>query len=125
MKNIEGIKQPEIRDKELLSLIESIEWKSWYAFSYNGTNFLLFILEEDDIKSDVGGEQAEIYPSSQTGGWDIYLHNTISESERSRVLFHEILEGDLAAHGFPMKDAHEVALKEEQKIFGERENNLA
>lgn len=120
MENLEKIKQPEIKIQELLSLIESIKWENEYEFSYNGTNFLLFIITKEDIETFDAGESAEYHRSTLIDGYDIYLHDTIPEADRKRVLFHEILEANLQDQGFA-NDAHRITLKEEQKIFNERE----
>ncbi len=119
MENLENIKQPEIKTEELLSTIENIKWKNGYEFSYNGTNFLLIIIRKEDIKTKDAGEEAEHYASTEIDGYDIYLFDTIPEVNRKRILFHEILEANLRHQGLENK-AHEIALKEEQKIFNNR-----
>jgi len=120
MENFEKIKHPEINAENLLSFIDSIQWEQGYEFSYNGSNFLLDITDAETVARGQAGLPAEYFKSTAIDGWDIYLHDTIPEAERKRVLFHEILEANLKDQGFS-KNAHQLALKEEQKIFGERE----
>ena len=119
MENLENIKQPEIKSEELLSVIDKIKWENMYEFSFNGTNFLLIIIEKEDIETRDVGEEAEYHESTMIDGYDIYLFDTIPESNRKRVLFHEILEANLQDQGFK-NEAHEIALKEEQKIYNNR-----
>lgn len=119
MKNMEKIKLPEIKAEELISIIEDIKWEDYYGFSYNGTDFLLILLDQDDIDSGNGGEMAEFTESTIINGYDIYLFETIPETERKRILFHEILEANLQDQGFKSQ-AHDIALAEERKYFGDR-----
>ena len=124
---MEKIKQLELRTEELLNILDSIKWELGYRFYFNGTNFHIITTPADEINESVikgerdqYGEPAEYHQSTETDGYDIYLHDTIPESERKRVLFHEILEANLQNQGFSEKDAHSMTLQAEEKIFGQR-----
>ncbi len=123
---MEGIKQPEVNIEELISLLDEIKWENGNSFKFNGTEFLMLIstIEELNEPREPGvsfGDEAEIFGSNTVDGFDIYLHDTINESQRKRVLFHEILEGNLR-HKFNLEgeQAHQIAFKEEEKVFGPR-----
>lgn len=114
-------KQPEIKLEELMIVIDSVRWENHYKFSYNGSDYNLFIIDREIIEKGEGGQPAEFFPSTEIrGGWDIYLHDTISMQDRKRILFHEILETNFLTQGFPESDVHDMVLVEEEKIFGKR-----
>lgn len=123
---MEGFKQPEVNIEELLHFLDEIEWENGNSFEFNETEFLMFISTVEELieGKDEGrefGDEAEIFASSVVDGFDIYLHDTIDKSQRKRVLFHEILEGNLR-HKFNLDEqqAHSVAFGQEEKIFGPR-----
>lgn len=120
MEKIEQIKKPEINTDELMSVIKEITWKERHEFSYNGSHFLLLLDNEEE--TDPVSDGAEYSQSTAIKGWDIYILNTLSGEARDRRLFHEILECNLKDQGFFDK-AHDLALEEEEKVFGQRKNN--
>ncbi|MDP1689497.1 MAG: hypothetical protein Q8L47_05245, partial [bacterium] len=52
----------------------------------------------------------------------IYILETLPVEEKKRRLFHEIIEADLQRQGFG-NDAHNITLKTEIEVFGERKTN--
>ena len=120
MKNQNHIKLPEIKVDELLSVIDDIKWENGYGFSYNGTSFLLFLLTPAEHEQNESDEEAEYFKSTENDGWDIYLLETLSEEKRRKKLFHEIAECNLRDQHFSNSEAHQIALRVEQSIFGQR-----
>ncbi len=128
MNNFENIKQPEFKSEQLLSLIDTVKWEGGYMFVFDGVELTIYtstVEELETIEDKVErkkhfGEPAEYHASTVTGGFDIYLHETIPEADRKRVLFHEITEIKLRTQGYSQNDAHNLTLSEENKIFGER-----
>ncbi|MFA4818973.1 MAG: hypothetical protein WC621_03965 [Patescibacteria group bacterium] len=125
MENREIIRQPELKTEELLALLDSIKWEQGYRFTFNGTEFYINITKagrlakaEAEGKLAKFGKSAEYFASTYVRGYDIYLHDTIPESDRRRILFHEILEANLRDQSFSLHEAHDIVLKEEQKAFG-------
>ena len=115
------VKRPEIKVGELLSTIDNIKWENGHEFSYNGTSFLLFLLTPEEHEQNESHEEAEYFES--TGGkdsWDIYILETLSIEKRRKKLFHEIAECNLRDQDFSNSEAHQIALEEEQKFFGDR-----
>ena len=121
MKNQKETKIPEIKVIELLRVIDSIKWENGYEFSYNGTCFLLFLLTQAEHQQNESHEEAEYFKSTEKEGWDIYFLETLTEEKRRKELFHEIAECNLRDQYFSNSEAHQIALKAEQHIFGQRE----
>lgn len=121
MKNQRHNKEPEIRVDELLATIDNIRWENGFEFSYNGTSFLLFLLTPAEHEQNESNEEAEYFESTGKDGWDIYFLETLSAEKRRKKLFHEIVECNLRDQKFSNSEAHQIALNEEQKIFGKRE----
>ncbi len=126
MEKQESIQLPEIKIDELLGILDTLKWKDHYEFEYDGVEFLLIITDAEELRKaekeetlDEHGEPAEFSASDLVDGFDIYLHDTIPAEKRKRILFHEILEATLARKGFPLDKIHEIALKEENKVFGQ------
>lgn len=118
-------RQPEINASELAIFVKTIKWEWGYQFTFNGTDFTIFVtsIEELEKYQEEGvdpGEAAEYFASTVANGFDIYVHDTIPELERERVLFHEVLEANLLDQGFQVSEAHKIAYTEEEKIFGNR-----
>lgn len=126
---MEQAKIPEIKTAELLDLLDKVEWKSGFEFEFNGTEFYLVVTPADvlaeakteDEMADFG-KPAEYIRSTHINGFDVYLHGTIPEKDRKRMLFHEILECNLVDQNFSEEEAHQITLGEEQRVFGERMN---
>jgi len=128
MEQPEGFKQPEIKTKELLELVDTIKWEHGYRFEFNGTKFNLVMTDAESIElaekegdKNRYGEPAEYFQSTLIDGYDIYLHATISEADRRRIMFHEVLECNLRQQGYSSAEAHVITAKEEEKNFGKRE----
>lgn len=119
MENLEKIKQPEINAETIINVIENLKFEDYEQFEYNGTNFLLIFDKEGESPQEVDG--VEYFASTKIDGFDIYLLETLPKKEQKRRLFHEILECNLLGQGLDTRTAHEIATKNEQKIFGERE----
>ncbi|MDP3948504.1 MAG: hypothetical protein Q8Q17_00990 [bacterium] len=117
MENYEKTKVPEIRSKELLDFVNNLQLDDYMEFSFNGSNFLLVYTTEEDVEKD--GEDAWHHTSTAIDGSDIYILDTLPLEAKKRRLFHEILECNLADQGFS-KEAHKIAMDEEQKNFGNR-----
>jgi len=127
MKEDEKIRQPELKTEELLRLLKDIKWEYGSIFNFNGIPFQIIITNVDELADDKTGEKygepAEFYESTEVpGGFDIYLHDTIPESERERILFHEIMEANLTSQGIKDSERHDITLQEEEKVFGKRDN---
>ena len=121
MTNQKQTKIPEIKVDELLLTIDKIKWENGYEFSYNGTSYLLFLLTPAEHEQNESHEEAEYFASTGgTNGWDIYLLETLSTEKRRKKLFHEIAECNLRDQKFSNAEAHEIALQEEQNLFGKR-----
>jgi len=115
------VKRPEIKVGELLSTIDNIKWENGHEFSYNGTSFLLFLLTPAEHAQNESHEEAEYFESTGgKDGWDIYILETLTLEKRRKKLFHEIAECNLRDQDFSNSEAHQIALEEEQKFFGER-----
>lgn len=119
MENPEKMRHPEIKSNELLHLIDIIKFEQGEEFTFNGTNFLLFLCDKDEIASGNAGQDAEYFKSNIVD-YDIYMFETLSGEDRRVKLFHEILECNLRDQGYSEDEAHRLTLEEEQKIFGER-----
>lgn len=117
MEKIEQIKTPDIHSQQLLQIIENVRWEEMEELKYNGTNFLLFFPDET---SECDGHADAIWHESTVADYDIYILSTLPAQEKKRRIFHEALEADLRRQGFAIKEAHSIAAKEEQKIFGKR-----
>jgi|GEM_PF-2363106 len=121
--------QPELKTEELLSMLSTVKWEQGYRFTFNGTEFYINITEAEALagveteteRNKMFGEPAEYFESTYVKGFDIYLHDTIPEADRPKILFHEILEANLQDQGFSEPEAHKITLAEEEKIFGRRE----
>jgi len=126
MEKQENIQLPEIKIDQLLELLDTLEWENHYEFEYDGVEFLLIITDTEELQKaekegtlDEHGEFAEFSASDLVDGFDIYLHDTIPIGRRKRILFHEILEATLGRKGFPLDKIHEIASREENKVFGQ------
>ncbi len=112
--------------EELMAYIDTIKWEEGHESMFNGITIHLIVTPRDSLEQAEKegtlsgyGKPAEFH-RSESGTWDIYLHDTIPEQERKRVLFHELVEINMIADGLSQSDAHKVALREELKIFGKR-----
>ncbi len=120
MENPEQNRKPELHSDALLALIDTLQWKSYFSFSFNRTNYVLIIKDTETVARGRAGASAEYFRSTAINGWDIYLHDTIPSPDRKRILFHEIMEINLRDQGFDQQEAHQVTLVEEEKQFGPR-----
>lgn len=110
---------PDIKAEELLSVIDSLE-NGWHeTFSYNGSDYLIIPLKEDEVEGDEKKEDAWFHASTEINGWDIYILGTLPKDIWRRKMFHEVLECNLISQGHA-EGAHGLALREEEKIFGPR-----
>lgn len=121
MKSQKQTRVPVIKANELLSVIDSVKWENGYEFSYNKICFRLFLLTLEEHEQNESDEEAEYFESTREDGWDIYLLETISTENRGKKLFHEIAECSLRNQKFSNIEAHQIALWEEEKLFGKRE----
>ncbi len=115
---VEQLKKPEVNAPELLSVIDSLKYESYETFSYNGSNYLIIPLDQNDIESN--DDEAWFAASTAISGWDIYILTSLPAEERRRKMFHEVLECYLIEHGLSRKDAHDMSRIEEEKLFGQR-----
>lgn len=127
MEKQESIQLPEIKTDKLLGLLDTLKWEDHYEFEYDGVEFLLIVTDAEELREaekegtlDEYGEPVEFSASDSVDGFNIYLHDTIPIEKRKRILFHEILEATLARKGFPLDKIHEIASKEENKVFGQQ-----
>lgn len=117
----ERISTPEIKTEELLRVIDGLRFKDWEKFIFNGSRYLLLLCTQEDVDSDESGEKVFFVASTEDkGGWDIYMLETLSEAEKKRMMFHEILECNLSDQGFNHPLTHELARKTEEETFGSR-----
>lgn len=89
-----------------------------YEFSYNASNFLLFLTTEEEVKemTEEGGD-AWHHTSTAIDGRDLYMLESLSGEKRRKKLFHEILECNIRDQGFSLEEAHRIALKEVKEFF--------
>lgn len=115
--------RPEIAEqklKELLLILDSIKFKNFEEFEFDGKKFLLQILPKSHLKEVEGG--AWFAGSTYIDGIDIYIVKNQSPEDRKQRLFHEVVEAKVQAMGFDKKTAHEYALEQEQKFFTQNVN---
>lgn len=118
--DIENSKIPEIHSEELLNTIENVKWENGEWLEYNRLNYLLFLTDKGG-DTVVGPDVDAFFTTSSIANFDIYIVESLPLQERKRMLFHELLEADLAAQGFKEEEAHAYALNEEEKVFGKRD----
>lgn len=108
-------KQLENHIQDILKFLEDYEPHEWKVVSLKNFQFQLIWLSEE-------AEDANTFfsRSTQIDGYDIYISPKLSKEQMKRQLFHEILEIFLNEQGLPDTDVHQLALNEEEKIFGER-----
>ncbi|MDB5189882.1 MAG: hypothetical protein JWN49_208 [Parcubacteria group bacterium] len=127
MKGKEGIeapKLPEIDRKEALSAVQELKMEEGEEFSYNGTDFYLIFISAKEMANSEDQSVGSFYASTLIAGFDIYLYEGLSEADKRRVLFHEIIEANLMnRYSVNSKLAHETALKLEEEEFGPRDPN--
>jgi hypothetical protein len=120
METPEFNRRPEIADqklKELLSILDSIKFKDFEEFDFDGVKFLLQILPPSHLKKEEGG--AWFSSSTYIEGIDIYIVKKQSPETRKRQMFHEVVEARAQGMGFDQDTAHQYALEQEQKIFAQ------
>jgi hypothetical protein len=124
IENRENSRVPDIKIDELLALVRTLQYKHTEQFEYNGTGYLLLFVTKDEMKTDKQegglGLDAEYSKSTLINGYDIYVYSGLKGQDRERKLFHEILEANLQDQNFSTNEAHDIALSEEVKIYGER-----
>ena len=103
---------PVVRSDEIFKLVSDIELEEYTPFTFNDSEYQLIWFPKEDLDKD--GE-AWFSSSTQIDGFDIYILEDLTDKEKRRRIFHEILEADLAKKGF--SKAHEVALAEEEKLY--------
>lgn len=131
MEHHETPPQPsEINPEELSRFIDSILWEEGTTFTFNGIKFHLIITPKENLeqakkegKLHEYGKIGEFFQSAN--GYDIYLHGTIPEFERKRVLFHLIFAASFQHYqNLPEQKAYQQAREAEEKIFGPRPEGL-
>ena len=110
-------KIPELQSEELLGIIDGMKIQDGEQFTFNGVSYYLCLLNQGEAEH--GGEDAFFNASTYIHGYDIYILETLPPEERKRKLFHEILEANITGN-LPSEQAHEIALQEEERIFGKR-----
>jgi len=106
-----------LKAEELFRFLDTLPFEHITEFSFNGTNFLLLLVDAEEIASGEAGQDAEYARSDEIDGWDLNVFETLSGEIRKRKLFHEILECNLRDRGYSLKDAHNIAKKEEERIW--------
>lgn len=117
----ERISTPEIKTEELLRVIDGIRFEDREEFTFNGSRYLLLLCTQEDVDSDESHEK--VFYSGSTadrGGWDVYMLETLSDTDKRRGIFHEMLECNLQDQGFEKPLIHELAYKTEVETFGPR-----
>lgn len=116
--------------QEIMSIVDTVKWEWGYEFVFHGIHINIIVTPREDLINakkegtlDRFGKVAEFFRSPDNQSWDIYLHETIPEGERNRVLFHELLEIKMIEDEF--SEPHSIALREEIKKFGERKLDLS
>jgi hypothetical protein len=109
---------PKMNIELLLQIIDEREWEDMEQFEYNGTSFLL--LFPDSTEESDGHAIAVYHASSYIDGFDVYILSSLSDDEKKRCLFHEVLEASLRAQGYDLNESHEIALAEEEVVYGLR-----
>ncbi|MFA5934154.1 MAG: hypothetical protein WC795_02980 [Candidatus Paceibacterota bacterium] len=105
---------------KILALIKRIRVRDGKLFTISEVNFHLLTMDGPSEKDD-----AFYSCSTQIKGFfDIYLNILQEKEEISRCLFHEIVEVLWVVSGEDTKDAHLIALEEEERYFGKRKVNL-
>lgn len=128
METREGERSKEQEARELAEFVKTIPWENGYIFEFAGIAYFLCVTTEEELaecktakeRKEKYGESAEYFGSDTVDGFDIYLHDTIPGSERERVLFHEISETIQIRGGKKRDDAHAMACKAEEQIYGKR-----
>jgi len=111
----------EIKKEELVDLVNSLSFEDQEKITFNGSRYLLWLFTEEDMNT--GDEHEKVFYSASTadrGCWDIYMLENLSDAEKKRSMFHEILECNLKDRGFDESLTHELALKAEEEVFGQR-----
>lgn len=118
MQKIEQIKTPVVKAEELLNTVNHLKLQEGEKFSYNGTNFLLIFSDKTSESDDHA--KAVFHTSTLIDGFDIYILDSVPDDEKRRMLFHEMLEANLRDQSLNNMEAHNLAVENEQKIFGDR-----
>jgi len=108
---------PEIKSDELLQIVNGLKIKWLEVFEFDGVRFTLYPSEEE-----YSDEEGAFLSSAVTTGlsdYDLYVSTLEPELIRRRI-FHEVLEACLRSKDFDNQTAHEMALEEEEKMFGNR-----
>lgn len=109
-------KMPEIKSRELLHLINSLPLEHYGQFSFNGVGYTLLFFDKEELEGDdIAWNSAS---TAIEGGRDIYILETLSEEEKRKKIFHEILESDLYRQGFEMGQCHDIAARVDEEVFG-------
>ena len=114
--SLESQQTPELHSAELLQIIDNLPIEAGEEFSFNGQDFYLCTLNEEEARSSGDAWYAA---STYIVGWDIYILETLPPEERRRKFFHEILEASIT-RSMPTEKAHKIALAEEERVFGKR-----
>ena len=111
---------PEVKSQELKLIIDSlkIDWEE--VFEFNGWKYIIYPSTEDYPEEHGAWWSSNV--TSGLGDRDIYVSINNPDLIKKRV-FHEVLECDLMKQGLDVKQAHDLAKSEEEKIWGERDGS--
>ncbi len=107
-----------IRAQAVFDLVRKMKINEGRIFEFDGTQYQVIWLNKKEVTAD-GGE-ASFEASTQIAGFDIYMLKSLSPEVKKRQLFHEILESNLVTWGVPSKEAHNIVLVQEERLFGKR-----
>ena len=112
-------KEPEIFKDEALRIVNGLKFEDFEDFSFHNINFLIILINKEDIGDSSNQEEIFLSASTATRGFDIYMLDALSVEDKKRRVFHEIIEADLRRQGFG-EESHKLATKTEVEVFGER-----
>ncbi len=116
MEKFEQKRQPELKIEDVAQAIENLKFEDYEEFECLGFRFLIILNTPEDLEASENKEEV-FFTQSSTGNFDIYILKTLTEQEKKRKVFHEIIEASLRAQGFDNQQAHEEAKKAETQYF--------
>lgn len=117
MEDYKSAEQYTIKTQELLGFLDNFVPEEHEVFTFGGFDFQIIYLDEGDSDNN---QDVFWSASTEIGGYDIYLLESLSDDEKKRRLFHELLEIDLIEQGISADESHPIVEAEEKKVFGER-----
>lgn len=110
--------QPEIFKEEALEIINSLKFGDHESFTYHGTDFLIILCSQEDIDSSANKEEIVVTQSTiKSGGYDIYILDSLSIDKKRRIVFYEIIKANLLDQGFKEVVAHRLAKEAELGVY--------